>query len=242
MAVISDSQPSPSRSRTSSTSIFSFPRTSSPTKDPTSVVISKPSSNAVKPNAHPYAIKTTFTGILSRSSSSPHHQVHGTTLTQHHYVPSTPSPSGQASPTKYKLPRESRHRYSKSLTSEEPRSLPVPPSRSPSPSPTSGNGGEDEEDDTPRMRQRTKRADTLPSSTIPNLELPEDPKTWSPTHLSVYLSSTLRGAGGGEVSDQVAREIIAFVNDKQITGKTFLRLNEGDLEGYVFFFFLFIST
>ena len=117
--------------------------------------------------------------------------------------------------------------------------MPVPPSRSPSPSPASGNGGEDEEDDTPRMRQRTKRADTLPSSTIPNLELPEDPKTWSTTHLSAYLSST-----AVEVPDHVTRDIIAFVKEKQITGKTFLRLNEGDLEGYVFFFssfsFLFL--
>ena len=124
--------------------------------------------------------------------------------------------------------------------------MPVPPSRSPSPSPTSRNGGEDEEDDTPRMRQRTKRADTLPSSTIPNLELPEAPKAWSPIHLSAYLSSTLRGAGGGEVPDQVARDIIAFVKEKQIPGKTFLRLNEGNLEGYVFFlsflFFVFTST
>ena len=177
----------------------------------------------------PLRHKTTSTGILSRSSS-PHHQVHGTTLTQHHYVPSTPSPNGQASPTKYKLPRESRHRYSKSLTSEEPKSLPVPPSRSPSPSPASGNGGEDEEDDTPRMRQRTKRADTLPSSTVPNLQLPEDPKAWSPIHLSAYLS-TLCGAGAGELPDQVTRDIIAFVKEKQITGKSFLRLNEGDLEG-----------
>ena len=94
------------------------------------------------------------------------------------------------------------------------------------------------------MRQRTKRADTLPPSTVPNLELPEDPKTWSPTHLSAYLSSTLHGAGAVEVSDQVTRDIIAFVKEKQITGKTFLRLNEGDLEGYVFFFysFVFIST
>ena len=30
-------------------------------------------------------------------------------------------------------------------------------------------------------------------------------------------------------------DITAFVKEKQITGKTFLRLNEGDLEGYVFF-------
>jgi len=140
------------------------------------------------------------------------------------------------SPTKYKLPRENRHRYSRSLTSEEPRSLPVPPSRSPSPSPASGNAGEDEEDDTPRMRQRSKRADTLPSSTLPALELPEDPKIWSPTHLSAYLSSTLQGAGAG---DQVTRDITAFIKERQITGKTFLRLNEDDLNGYVFFFTCF---
>ena len=92
------------------------------------------------------------------------------------------------------------------------------------------------------MCQRTKRADTLPSSTTPNLELPEDPNTWSPTHLSAYLSSTLRGPGSGEVPDQVTRDIIAFVKEKQITGMTFLRLNEGDLEGYVFSFSLFLPN
>ncbi|EDR07290.1 uncharacterized protein LACBIDRAFT_388494 [Laccaria bicolor S238N-H82] len=220
MALTSDSQPPPSRSRTSSTSTYSFPRTSSPTKESTSI---KPTSNAVKPNAHPYAIKTTSTGVLSRSSSSPHHQVHSTALTQHHYVPATPSSSGQVSPTKYKPHRESRHRYSRSLTSEEPKSLPVPPSRSPSPSPAPG-GADEEDDNTPRMRPRTKRADTLPSSSIPTLELPEDPKTWSPTHLAAYLSSPLRG---GEVP---TREIVAFVKERQMTGKMFLRLNEGDLE------------
>ena len=97
------------------------------------------------------------------------------------------------------------------------------------------------------MRQRTKHVGTLPSSTIPTIDLPEDPKRWSPTHLSTYLSSTLRGAGAGEVPDQVTRDITVFFREKQITGKTFLRLNEGDLEGYVFFFFLvfpsfFLST
>ena len=97
----------------------------------------------------------------------------------------------------------------------------------------SGNGGEDEEDDTLRVRRRTKSVDTLPLSTIPTLELPEDPKT-SATHLSAYLSSTLRGAGAGELPDQVTRDLIAFVKEKQITEKTFFRLNEGDLEGYVF--------
>ena len=34
----------------------------------------------------------------------------------------------------------------------------------------------------------------------------------------------------------MTRDLIAFVKEKQITGKTFLRLNEGDLEGYVFYY------
>ena len=32
----------------------------------------------------------------------------------------------------------------------------------------------------------------------------------------------------------MTRDLIAFVKEKQITEKKFLRLNEGDLEGYVF--------
>lgn len=35
-----------------------------------------------------------------------------------------------------------------------------------------------------------------------------------------------------------SRVISLFVKKKQITGKPFLRLNEGDLAGYEFFFFL----
>ncbi|KIJ93279.1 hypothetical protein K443DRAFT_12977 [Laccaria amethystina LaAM-08-1] len=66
---------------------------------------------------------------------------------------------------------------------------------------------EDEEDDTSRTRRRTERADTLPSSTIPTLELPEDPRIWSPTRLSAYPLST--------------RDLTAFAKEKQITGKTF---------------------
>ena len=75
------------------------------------------------------------------------------------------------------------------------------------------------------MRRRTKRTNTLPSSTIPTLELPEVSKTWSPTNLSAY-PFTLRGAGAGEAPDQVTRGLIAFVKEKQIPEKRFLRLNE----------------
>ena len=67
-----------------------------------------------------------------------------------------------------------------------------------------------------RVRRRTKRADTLPSSTVPTLELPEDPKTSSISNLFAY-PITLRGAGIGEVPDQATHDINAFVKEKQIT-------------------------
>ena len=39
------------------------------------------------------------------------------------------------------------------------------------------------------------------------------------------------------------RDITVFIKEKQTMGKTFLRLNEGELEGYVFFLSLvFVST
>ncbi|KAF8224717.1 hypothetical protein L208DRAFT_472350 [Tricholoma matsutake] len=71
----------------------------------------------VKPNPHPYAIKTTSTGILSGSHSASA-SVSPSPQSPHHYIPSSPSPS----PTK---PTHShRHRYSRSLTSDTP--LPIP--------------------------------------------------------------------------------------------------------------------
>ena len=84
---------------------------------------------------------------------------------------------------------------------------------------------------------------------MPNLELPEDPKTWSPA-APIRLPFTLCGTGAGEVPDQLTRDILASVKEKQITEKTFPRLNQGALEGYVFLFslvlplllFVFIST
>jgi hypothetical protein len=66
--------------------------------------------------------------------------------------------------------------------------------------------------------------------------------TNTPTRLPLLHTC---GTGAGEVT----RDITAFVKEKQIMGKTFLRLNDGDLEGYVFFslvllslFFVFVSN
>lgn len=79
-------------------------------------------SHPVKPNPHPYAIKTTSTGLLSRSATTPS----STASAPYYYVPTSPSPS----PTKANAPRPSRHRYSRSLTSTDPRPLPAPPGES----------------------------------------------------------------------------------------------------------------
>ncbi|KAG2017388.1 hypothetical protein CC2G_006900 [Coprinopsis cinerea AmutBmut pab1-1] len=134
---------------------------SSPTKVSTVLPLQTPP--PIKPNAHPYAIKTTSTGILTRSSSnaaSPHYK------DGHRYVP-PPSPSptassfagGPPSPTKsshhqqtssggslHEVGRKSNayrgHRYSQSLTdvSGSPAPSMGPPPR-PLPVPPNFTGG-----------------------------------------------------------------------------------------------------
>ncbi|KAF8799060.1 hypothetical protein BYT27DRAFT_7176555 [Phlegmacium glaucopus] len=162
------------------------------------------------PNPHPYAIKTTSTALLSRNSSS------STPSTAHNYIPpSSPSPS----PTQTGFGGErrySRHRYSRSLTSELPRPLPAPPSAT----------APGDDDDTPR--RRVQRTYSLPQE----IEIPEDPKRWTPAEVSMYLTANLNAGGGHDLPTPVARDIATFVRDKKITGKSFLRLNEVDLEEY----------
>uniref|UniRef100_D8PWS5 Expressed protein n=1 Tax=Schizophyllum commune (strain H4-8 / FGSC 9210) TaxID=578458 RepID=D8PWS5_SCHCM len=91
----------------SASSEFVFPRSSSPAKED------------LRANAHPYAIKTTSTGILSRSNSSPQHPP-SHYKSSHHYVPAAPKKSERPA-------RIHGHRYSRSLTSDSPRPLPAPP-------------------------------------------------------------------------------------------------------------------
>ena len=156
------------------------------------------------PNLHPYAIKTTSTAVLSINSSSP-----SAPSTTHHYIPpSSPAPRQTRGERRY----ITRHRYSRSLTSDLPRSLPVPPS---------ADKDDDSDDDTlPRRIQRTY---SLPQE----IELPEDPKRWTPAQVSLYLTSTLNAH---DLPTSVVRDITTFVKDKKISGKSFLKLNQADLE------------
>ena len=175
------------------------------------------------PNPHPYAIKTTSTALLSRNTSSS-----STPSTAHHYIPSSsPSPSPtQTGFEKYGVggeARYTRHRYSRSLTAESPRPLPAPPSAA-----ETALGSFNDDDDTPR--RKLQRAYSLPQE----MELPEDPRRWTPSEVSMYLMSTLNTGGGHDLPASVACDIATFVRDKKITGKSFLRLNEVDLEESVF--------
>jgi hypothetical protein len=60
-------------------------------------------------------------------------------------------------------------------------------------------------------------------------ELPDDPRVWTPSQLSTYLSSSLR-VTSGDLPQLVAQDVATFVLTQKITGRKFLRLTEGDLD------------
>lgn len=173
-------------------------------------------------NPHPYAIKTTSTGILTHSNST-----HSASSASHHFIPSPP-----AKP-KAKPSRPSGHRYSRSLNADQlPRPLPVPPNFS-LPSPTKV----DFDLEGAPSSGSEPRADTLPSQSAPpqltetTEKLPDDPRLWTPSQLSTYLASSLR-VTSGDLPVPVSHDVTAFVRNQKITGRRFLRLNESDLDKY----------
>ncbi|KAL5526694.1 hypothetical protein ACEPAF_8419 [Sanghuangporus sanghuang] len=201
---------------------------SSPEKKP--FPVTSPSGNRVErgstpstPNQHPYAIKTTSTAVLTRSNSTGYAAPH-----QHVYIPSTPTSN-------------SKHRHSKSdLSRPSPRPLPIPPSLE---SPSKARGGHgytsSEELVFPSVRAR---ADTLPNASGVSLsaspspvkadDLPSNPRVWTTSQLASYLITALR-VKSGEVLPlplPVAKDIAAFVKEARLNGRSFLRLNEQDLE------------
>ncbi|OSC96956.1 hypothetical protein PYCCODRAFT_1448255 [Trametes coccinea BRFM310] len=202
--------------------------------------------SALKPNPHPYAIKTTSTALLTRSNTSGYN----VNATRHYYVPLSPNA------TRSEASRG--HRASKSLTSmsesptrEAPRPLPIPPALDVSRdrrTPT-GNGGYVSADEATSVpRQRPRRSETLPVIPLPAAgslapppsidELPDNPKLWTPSQLATYLTSALRVTSNGKPGEVesiglpplVAKDIAAFVKSARIGGRTFLRMNEEDLE------------
>jgi hypothetical protein len=196
----------------------------------------------ITPNPHPYAIKTTTTGLLTRSNSSSQNNH----VSRHYYVP--PSPTAKKhEETSVQSPQPSRrtHRLSKSLSgvgsfeSPNKRPLPTPPPH-PSTLPSYEPPADPEQWTTPR---RPKYADTLPF-TFPDLDvtsvkledLPTNPKLWTSPQLSSYLATALRVRSGEAMTLPlpVARDIATFVKESKINGRLFLRLSEQDLDQSVF--------
>lgn len=74
----------------------------------------------------------------------------------------------------------------------------------------------------------------MPTPQPPSLDdLPPNPKLWTPAQLSSYLVTALRirssSDDGVVLPDRVAKDIATFVKHARITGRTFLRLSEEDL-------------
>ncbi|KAI9434384.1 hypothetical protein H4582DRAFT_1979601 [Lactarius indigo] len=192
-----------------------------PSVSPLPLGSSKKHDPALKPNPHPYAIKTTHTGVLSRSNSSGHN-----TPSRYFYTP--PAGSPLRSPTKPK-PEYRGHRHSASLTGEPPLPLPSPLASS------AYSQRSQSEDD---LSLRRQRADTLPTylantngvSAEPEEDLPHNPKAWTPSQLSVYLTTALRVRSGARLPERVARDITSWVRREAVTGRAFLRWTDEDLE------------
>lgn len=63
-------------------------------------------------------------------------------------------------------------------------------------------------------------------------DLPSNPRAWTTAQLASYLITALRIRSGKSlpIPLPVTRDIAAFVKDARLTGRTFLRLSEQDLE------------
>jgi hypothetical protein len=186
--------------------------------------LGSPSSHhpALKPNPHPYAIKTTHTALLSRSNSSGHN-----TLSQYFYTPPTGTPP--------RRPTDRRHehrvpRYSTGLAGALPPPLPFPMS--------SPSHDQHSQSDCHPSHSRP-RADTLPTYlagssgallTESEKDLPLNPKTWVPSQLSVYLTTALRVRSCDRVPERVARDIALWVRREGVNGRTFMRWTDEDLK------------
>ncbi|KAH9983298.1 hypothetical protein BJV77DRAFT_966894 [Russula vinacea] len=66
-------------------------------------------------------------------------------------------------------------------------------------------------------------------SVEPEEDLPLNPKTWTPSQLSVYLTRALRVRSGERPPERVARDIASWVRREGVTGRTFLRWTDENL-------------
>ncbi|KAJ7149974.1 hypothetical protein C8R46DRAFT_1230152 [Mycena filopes] len=206
----------------------SHSRSRSPTKHdaylPSSPFPSSPSLTDLRPNAHPYPIATTATGVLTRSNSlsSPSAGNGG----RHHYVPPSPGASPTHARTTQTTSKDGAgaerrteyrgHRYSRSLSNSEdntraygessgggggnvngPRALPVPPG-------VSANSI--------AAKEAARKGGWSAYAGGPS------PKRWTPAQLAAHLDRTISPEAG------------AWAARSNVGGKAFMRMREEELE------------
>lgn len=172
-------------------------------------------SPSIKPNPHPYAIKTTSSGLLTRSNSTSQN----TQSSRHFYVPPRPSPG-----------KGVKEKTSPGESSPVPRPLPTPPDHI-SPSRTTPVNGSFFHD----WSTTKESSDSVLGAEVISVsldDLPSNPKVWTPSQLSSYLTTALRVRSGEMLCLPlpVARDIANFVKEAKINGRQFLRLSEEELE------------
>lgn len=112
---------------------------------------------------------------------------------------------------------------------------------------SSSSGAEDDDEDAGdtvkpakalARRPSKRRSDNLPVFPPPDTnqnqaaahlnqelaELPPNPRLWLPSHLSLYLSAHL------QLHPLIAADVIAFIRASRLSGRTFLRMRDGDFE------------
>nr|XP_031863581.1 uncharacterized protein CI109_000833 [Kwoniella shandongensis]KAA5530653.1 hypothetical protein CI109_000833 [Kwoniella shandongensis] len=195
-----------------------------PSASPSTPITSPSKSKSNTPNYHPYLIHTTSSSILTRSNSSP-------------AQPLSAINGG--------------HRSSRSMSSLNY----VLEGGSGGGGPSNQTGGKSEEqklrekedrrrsmDSPSRIRPGVKRSGTLPDFLVrekgrdkgkKELELPLNPKQWTPSELAQYLASTLRTGGpdgtGQTLPAPLVKDIESWVLAQRVSGREFMR---GSADGW----------
>ncbi|THH18951.1 hypothetical protein EW146_g2101 [Bondarzewia mesenterica] len=201
--------------------------TATPPTSPFTLKSPNHQNHPLKPNPHPYAIKTTSTALLSRSNSSGH-----AAQASHYYVPPHPNRSPTRSPTNRKSEYRG-HQYSTSLTGSDivPAS-PIPiPSPLPIPFPFDPSAPRPPTHPIGRQSRAFEEADARGDVAV-IFERGRCRFGRASGRLAAYLASALRVRPGDAVvmPVPVVRDIAVWVRESGISGRVFLRWDEEDLE------------
>ncbi|KAF8506145.1 hypothetical protein BU17DRAFT_101004 [Hysterangium stoloniferum] len=166
---------------------------------------------------HPYSVKTTQSGILSRSNVG---KAHGS-WARHHYTPAPPSPSmfvfnpeGTPSPT----------RRSAGAAKE------VNGAPAPSPTPSEKSQKSRKSGLASPSPSKSSKTWSVRNAEGEKVKLPSHPYLWTPDQLVLYLSSELHNSDGESFDHEIVHAMLDFVQKQKISGRTFMTLDQEDFE------------